>query len=313
MPTTVNSASGNPTTATTTNTDSSTENINPQPAAPATLEEKRAAWSVDGFNDGELQNYFRGIIGSNDPQSHVGGWVSAILNPTLPKENHDGQKFFEVLAWYVDKSTQGRGDGKLTGEEVQEMKQQYMYEYHEMTQGGTDDVARMQKWKFIQKLTMLEKVIENRASRGEGAYYPYSARAMMTIGASDFNRTNTIDTRTEFNERVIEASYDKPVLVKFGLTYCAHCLLLEQLGSVPAVAEKYADAMDVYKLWWNPHDEAMAEITAVAGEQGVTSSPLFILYKDGEIVKSGYGFPDENGEGLEDFLAGHIEDTGILQ
>ena len=109
---------------------------------------------------------------------------------------------------------------------------------------------------------------------------------------------------------MIEASHDKPVLVKFGLTYCAHCLLLEQMGSVPAVAEKYGDAMDVYKLWWNPHDEAMAEITAVAGEQGVTSSPLFILYKDGEIVKSGYGFPDEKGEGLEDFLAGHIGDTG---
>ena len=309
MPGPINPASGNPAAPTTT-TEGSTENTNPQPAAPTTLAEKHADWAKDGFTDGELQKYFRGIISSDDPQSHVTSWVSAIKNPTLPKESHDGQKFFEVLAWYVDKSTQNRGDGKLTSDEVRQMKDQYMSEYHQMTQGGSDDVSRMQKWKFIQKLTLIEKVIDARTDRGQGAFYPYSARAMMTIGASDFNKNNTLESRADFNERVVEASHEKPVLVKFGLTYCAHCLLLEQLGSVPAVAEKYGDDMDVYKLWWNPHDEAMAEITAVAGEQGVTSSPLFILYKDGEIVKSGYGFPDEKGEGLEDFLAGHIGDTG---
>ncbi len=309
MPGPVNPASGNPVPPTTT-TEESTDTTPSPPAAPTTLAEKRADWAADGFTDGELQKYFRGIIGSDDPQSHVGGWVAAIKDPKLPKESHDGQKFFEVLAWYVDKSTHNRGDGKLTADEVQQMKDQYMVEYHNMTQGGTDDVSRMQKWKFIQKLTLIEKVIQARTDRGEGAFYPYSTHAMTTISASDFNKNNTLDSRAEFNERVIKASHDKPVLVKYGLPYCAHCLLLEQMGAVPAVAEKYAEDMDVFKLWWNPHDESMADITAVAQEQGVKSSPIFILYKDGEIAKSGYAFPDEKGEGLEDFLAGHIGNTG---
>ena len=70
----------------------------------------------------------------------------------------------------------------------------------------------------------------------------------MTIDSSSrFNQTNTIRSRIEFEEKVKTASFDKPVLVKFGLTYCAHCLLLEQLGSVPAVAEKYSEKMNVYK------------------------------------------------------------------
>ena len=157
------------------------------------------------------------------------------------------------------------------------------------------DVQRMQAWKFIQKLRILENEINVRAEQGEGAYYPYSPRAMMTIDTnSDFNVTNTISDRADFEARVKEASYDKPVLVKFGLTYCAHCLLLEQLGSVPAVAERYADEMDVYKLWWNPHDAEYNQLNTIAGEEGITSSPMFILYKDGEVVgrgtSGGYGW-----------------------
>ena len=76
---------------------------------------------------------------------------------------------------------------------------------------------------------------------------------------------------------------------------------------MPAVAEKYEDDMDVYKLWWNPQDPAYTELNALASENGVRSSPIFILYKDGEIVKHGYAFPDENGEGLESFLGDALE------
>jgi thioredoxin-like negative regulator of GroEL len=125
-------------------------------------------------------------------------------------------------------------------------------------------------------------------------------------GADAWNAANTIDTRAEFDDRVITASYDRPVLVKYGLTYCAHCLLLEQMGSVPALADRYKDDLDVVKLWWNPSDPQMAEITRVAQEQGVTSSPYFMLYEDGQIVKHGYGFPDETGDGMQDFLEGYV-------
>ena len=79
--------------------------------------------------------------------------------------------------------------------------------------------------------------------------------------------------------------------------------------AVERLAKKYEGDLFVKKLWWNPHDPQMEEITRVAGEQGVTSSPFFILYENGEIVKSGYGFPDEKGEGMEDFLKGVLSDS----
>lgn len=266
-----------------------------------------SAYSKDGWNDSELRHLVKDVVKTGDVQPYINSVWGAVLTPTMPKEDHKDQKFFEVLAWYIDKSTTQSGDGKLTLEDVQESLEKYGQQYLQLSQDPAQSVSRLQAWKFIQKLRILEKEIGVRAERGEGAFYPYSPRAMMEIdGNTDFNRENTIRSRDAFNEKVIDASFDKPVLVKYGLTYCAHCLLLEQLGSVPAVAEKYADDMDVFKLWWNPHDEMFNDLNAIAGENGVTSSPVFILYKDGEIVKSGYAFPDEKGEGMEDFLGNHV-------
>jgi hypothetical protein len=85
-----------------------------------------------------------------------------------------------------------------------------------------------------------------------------------------------------------------------------HCLLLEQLDSVRAVADKYGDDMDVHKVWWNPNDPSMAEISNLTINEGVSSSPYFMVYKDGEVVRQGYGFPDEKGQGLEELLDGVV-------
>ena len=103
---------------------------------------------------------------------------------------------------------------------------------------------------------------------------------------------------------MIRASWTRPVLVKFGLTYCVHCLLMENLGSVPAVAQRYKGQIDVYKLWWNPNEpQHFYELNAIASEQGITSSPMFNLYVDGRLIKSEYAFPDEDGSGIEEFLS----------
>ena len=287
----------------TTPTNPSTPSLPTPTAEPTTLSERYDAWAKDGWTDGELKNYVSDIIATGDVQPHLNRLWNAVLTPSMPAHAERDEKFFEVLAWYIDKSTSGAGDGKLTMTEVQESLNKYGQQYLGLSGQSGQDVQRIQSWKFIQKLRILEKEITARAERGEGAYYPYSPRAMMTIDSNtDFNRENTIRTRADFEARVKEASYTKPVLVKFGLTYCAHCLLLEQLGSVPAVAERYADEMDVYKLWWNPHDADYSDLNTIAGEEGVTSSPIFILYQDGEIVKKGYAFPDENGGGVEDFV-----------
>ena len=274
---------------------------------PASLNALYTEYAQDGWNDGELRSYIAGVVQTPDVQPYLNPLWEAVMNPEMPGEAHRDPKFFEVLAWYIDKSTTARGDGMLTLADVQESLQKYGNQYLQQSQDPAQSVSRLQSWKFVQKLRLLEKEINTRSAAGQGAYYPYSPRDMMEIDAnSTFNRENTIRSRASFDEKIIAASFEKPVLVKFGLTYCAHCLLLEQLGSVPAVAEKYADSMDVFKLWWNPHDTEYSELNQIAGEQNVTSSPMFILFVDGVAVKSGYAFPDENGEGLEDFLAGQI-------
>ena len=275
--------------------------------APQGLQDIHDEFATDGWTDAELKTYINRILEQSEPREHLSPLWAAVLNPKMPDEEHQDQKFYEVLSWYIDKSTSGPGDGRLSLREVEEQLAVYGQKYLATSQDPEQQVSRLQNWKFIQKLRLLQKEIQTRVAQGEGPYYPYSPRDMMTIdGAEAWNAEHTLNTRADFNKDVLEASYTRPVLVKYGLTYCAHCLLLEQLGSVPALAKKYEEDLDVKKLWWNPHDPQMAEITRVAGEQGVTSSPYFILYKDGEAVKNGYGFPDETGAGLEDFLSGHV-------
>ena len=88
-------------------------------------------------------------------------------------------------------------------------------------------VARMQAWKFIQKLRILESAINDRVAQGEGPYYPYSARDMMAIDKNTpFNATNTLESRADFNQKVIEASYDKPVLCEVRTDLLCTLLLL---------------------------------------------------------------------------------------
>ena len=144
--------------------------------------------------------------------------------------------------------------------------------------------------------------IRERYENHQGAYYPYQPIEMSQIDFNDpWNVKYTIDDREEFNRRVLVASHFKPVLVKFGLIYCIHCMLLENIGAMPAVAEKYGHVMNVYKLWWNPKNPHMRVLNNLAREEGVEDSPYFILYINGRAVRAGYAFPDENGEGMESF------------
>ena len=82
---------------------------------------------------------------------------------------------------------------------------------------------------------------------------------------------------------------------------------MENLGSVPAVAKRYKNKLNVYKLWWNPNQPSVfRELNQIASQEHVTSSPVFNLYINGRLVKSEYAFPDEDGSGLEEFLEGYL-------
>ena len=85
----------------------------------APLSERYSAWAKDGWTDGELKTYVAGIIDSGNVEPHLNKLWQAVLSPAMPSEIERDETFFEVLAWYIDKSTSGAGDGKLTLQEVE--------------------------------------------------------------------------------------------------------------------------------------------------------------------------------------------------
>jgi len=264
-----------------------------------------------GWSDDDLMEFLGAAQSQGQLDAYASKLVAAASRPTMPTEDHSGARFYEAMAWYTDMTSSPQPDARLTLSETRKAidKAAKAYLQVAINQPG-DHNGRMQAWKKVQKLRLVEGQIKARVSNGGPAYYAYKPQAMMSINhASAWNAANTVDTPAEFQSDVINASYDKPVLVKFGLTYCMHCLLLEQLGSVPAVDAKYEGQLGVKKLWWNPKDPAMKAISDLAKAEGVTSSPFFIVYKDGEAVRSGYAFPDEKGNGLEKLLQGLVTES----
>ncbi len=225
----------------------------------------------------------------------------AARNPYSPINQHAGRKFLEALSWYND-ITIGNRDGRFTLPEINKAFEQEIEKYLTHLTKNSDPTTRMSSWKMLQKLKILEKTVI-RSGRN---YYPYNSKKLSEISwNNEWNKINTITSLDDFNHRVLRKSWDMPVLVKFGLTYCVHCLLMENLGSVPAVAERYKETIKVYKLWWNPKDPInYGELNQIAKEQGITSSPIFNLYYRGRLIKSAYAFPDENGLGMEDYFKG---------
>jgi len=278
-----------------------------EPLREGSLDSLMSELGENGWSDNDLGTFIGEVLKKDELDHYRADIYKAVMNPEMPVEDHSGARFLEAVAWYTDATVGRQRDGRLGLPELQkaveQQSQRYLQAYGDLQASNT----RLQAWKNIQKLRMLEEEIKQREQRGEGAFYPYNPMEMNSINHHEaWNSANTIDTKSEFQKNVIEASHDKPVLVKYGLTYCMHCLLLEKMGSVPAVDAKYGDEIEVRKLWWNPNDPNMEDITRVAQEEGVTSSPFFILYKNGNAVRSGYAFPDEKGEGLEALLEGYV-------
>jgi hypothetical protein len=257
----------------------------------------------DGWTDDELNELINEAQKQGKVNQYSGEIWAAALNPkTAGAASHTGGRFYEALAWYTDKTLAGSNDGFISLSEIGRAKQAKAQEYFQLFGDPSKADQRRQTHKFIQKLALLENEIRANGDTG----YRYDAAAMGSINHnSAWNAANTIDSRAEFQRDVIQASFNKPVMVKYGLTYCVHCLLLEQLDSVRAVDDAHP-GLDVKKVWWNPHDPALAEVTQLAQDEGVTSSPFFIVYDQGQPVRAGYAFPDESGGGMDALLNGVI-------
>lgn len=245
----------------------------------------------DGFTHEELEALFR--KGDRD------AFAQAVRNPALPSEDNTGERFYRALAWYKD-TLEHNGDGRFEIREWTESFESDVRSYTSLFSSSSSSLSLfLQHWKMLQKMKFLEGEI---LARGAG-YYPYNPQVMSQIDFhEEWNAQNTIGGREDFTNRVLADSHNIPVLVKFGLTYCIHCLLLENLGAVPALAKRYEGSLKVYKFWWNPQDRAWNERNHLAREEGVQSSPYFILYIDGQQYWAGYAFPDEEGRGLEEVL-----------
>ena len=260
-------------------------------------------YSDAGWNDERLSSFMQKADAQGELVNYIDQIKQAVLSPKLGADAHTGDRFFEAVAWYTDKTVARSGDGALTLGELRAAMDQKANEYLSMVGSPERADQRMQTWKNVEKLALLEREI---LSKGDTAYAYDPAKMMQVNYNNEWNAAHTIKSAAEFDAKVRQASFEKPVLVKYGLTYCMHCLLLEQLDSVRAVADKYGDDLDVHKVWWNPNDPAMAEISGLTVNEGVSSSPYFMVYKDGEVVRQGYGFPDEKGQGLEELLDGVV-------
>ena len=256
-----------------------------------------------GWNDERLSTFMQKADAQGELVTYIDRIKKGVLNPKLGANAHTGDRFFEAVAWYTDKTVVRSGDGALTLGELRAAKDQKANEYLALAGSPERAEQRMQTWKNVEKLALLEQEI---LSKGDTSYAYDPAKMMQVNYNNAWNAAHTIKSAAEFDSKVRQASFEKPVLVKYGLTYCMHCMLLEQLDSVHAVADKYGDALDVHKVWWNPNDPAMAEISDLTINEGVSSSPYFMVYKDGEVIRKGYGFPDEQGRGLEDLLDGVV-------
>ena len=260
--------------------------------------------SAENFQENDVYSAFQKAMNDGNISRREADRIIFIAsNPYAPVGSHSGNKFLEALSWYND-ITNGNKNGRFTLRELESSFQDQLQKYLDTLSHQATKTQRMSAWKMLQKLKILEKTI---ISSGKG-YFPYRSKELSQISyKNEWNKKNTIKSFTDFNKRVIRSSWNRPVLVKFGLTYCVHCLLMENLGSVPAVARKYTGKVDVYKLWWNPNEpNQYFEMNTIASEQGISSSPMFNLYIDGRLVKSEYAFPDENGEGMEEYFHGYI-------
>jgi hypothetical protein len=243
------------------------------------------------------------LVASYAALKAAGTLEAAVRAPALPSGPADGA-FLAALAWHTDGMP--KGAGSLTLAELDAALDRQVRSYLELVaakaeKGAANDYPRTRTWKLVQKLTMLR---QETAAAGVYAY-PALAKGPSDRAARSWENLHTVASAREFSEKVCKGSFARPVLVKYGNTNCTQCMLFEIIGSIKELAESPAlkGSVDVYKVWWGFEPDAgyagllrkPERLDRLAKAEGVTSSPFFIVYRNGRRYPCGDAFPDEAG------------------
>src|SRR5579871_3009061 len=103
-------------------------------------------------------------------------------------------------------------------------------------------------------------------------------------------------TQANFENDVLNASFEQPVLVDFWATWCGPCKTLGPL--IEKVVAEYAGAVKLAKVDCDKEQQLAAMF-------GVRSIPTVVLVREGQLVDGFTGALPEND--LREFLARHVQ------
>ncbi|PVZ11493.1 MULTISPECIES: thioredoxin [unclassified Pseudomonas] len=103
-------------------------------------------------------------------------------------------------------------------------------------------------------------------------------------------------TDADFQQRVIEASFNQPVLVDFWAEWCAPCKVL--MPMLQQIAESYQGALLLAKVNCDVEQQ-------VVGMFGIRSLPTVVLFKDGQPVDGFAGAQPESA--VRAMLEPHVQ------
>lgn len=248
------------------------------------------------------------LVASYHELASSGGLDEAVRNPQRPHEAPQAA-FLDALAWYAAETPVRSGVLTLAQLDSFVDEQVALYTTYleaKVEDGTNNDYARTRIWKVIQKLALLrDEMIRSQS----GGTYAYSDQPRATSADDPWEMSHTVSSEEDFRAKVCEGSKTKPVLVKYGNTNCTQCMLFELTGAIREFAEAdgQRDTIDVFKVWWGMQPDetfsgrvqAPTRLNELARAEGVTSSPYFIVYRDGRRYPCGGGFPTPTGEDQE--------------